>query len=233
MSNLKSLIDTYISSAIMHGEETEKCNSRLANKQYDINNKCFEEIKKYGNEGLNEVVKLMNHENVYVQITAAYRSLFIKPDIAVKKLDKLKKKKGEIGFNAKMILMEWENGNLTGNVKISENQSVSPVQLEKTNVESGKVKEFLDNPNTISREVKFKDIQEFDRMEERFFDVDPYYSNILGMNIDYVEFSTLNEPPLKNEILAWLWVIHPEWKEEILEYADDTLKQLIKDYDVK
>jgi len=93
------------------------------------------------------------------------------------------------------------------------------------------VKIFLTNTDKIPRVVEFKNIQEVERMEERFFDVQQFYGDIIGMNIDSVEFCPNNTPPEKNdEILPWLWLIHPEWKDEILELADSKLKELIQEY---
>ena len=45
------------------------------------------------------------------------------------------------------------------------------------------------------------------------------------MNVNLVEFCSNNEPPLMDEIISWLWVIHPEWKNKILEYANNSLKK--------
>jgi len=95
----------------------------------------------------------------------------------------------------------------------------------------GMVRILLTDASKIPRVVDFKNIREFERMEERFFDVEQFYGDIVGMNIDSVEFCPNNTPPEKNEeVLPWLWLIHPEWKDEILEVADSRLKEIIHDY---
>ena len=93
------------------------------------------------------------------------------------------------------------------------------------------ISELLSNNNLVEMVVPFSKIKAFERMEERFFDIEKEYGDILGMNVDSVEFCPNNNPSSKDEILPWLWVIHPEEKEEILKYADATLKRIIKDYE--
>ncbi len=83
----------------------------------------------------------------------------------------------------------------------------------------------------IPATVKFKQIHEIDRMEERFFDIEQHFGDIVGMNDKSVCFCPNNNPPLKDEILPWLWIIHSEEKEEILKYANVTLSQIIQDYE--
>ena len=93
------------------------------------------------------------------------------------------------------------------------------------------IKKFLDDAKEVPKIAYFKDIQEFERMEERFFDLEEFYGDIVGMNVDSVEFCPNNDPPERNEeILPWLWLIHPGWKGEILEIADSKLKQIIQKY---
>ncbi len=93
------------------------------------------------------------------------------------------------------------------------------------------VKDIINNQKLLDFEISFEKIQEYERMEERFFEVEKNYGDILGMNIDSIEFCPNYDPPLIMEILPWLWVSHPELKEEIIELADDLLKTIIKDYD--
>jgi len=93
------------------------------------------------------------------------------------------------------------------------------------------INRIIDNFDLLEYKMYFKDIKEFERMEDRFFAVERYFGDIVGMNVDYVEFCPNNEPPLKNEIIPWLWVIHPEWKKEILNYANTDLREIIDEYE--
>lgn len=91
------------------------------------------------------------------------------------------------------------------------------------------IQEILQDKNKIPMLVFFKNIQEIEKIEDRFFEVERVYGDIVGMNVDSVEFCPNNTPPLKEEILPWLWLIHPECKNEILIYANTTLKKIISE----
>lgn len=55
-------------------------------------------------------------------------------------------------------------------------------------------KYLLANLSDTPKEVNFKDISEFDRMEQRFFAIEQYYGDIVGMNVDSVEFCPNHNP---------------------------------------
>ena len=112
MDKLKVLIEKFIEASIIHGEESWNGNYKEGNKQYKIKTKCFEKIKTFANDWQNEILKLLNHENGYVRVSAAYRTLSFNPDEAVKTLKALLNEPKGVGFDAKMLLSEWEKGNL-------------------------------------------------------------------------------------------------------------------------
>ena len=83
----------------------------------------------------------------------------------------------------------------------------------------------------VPNEVPFSEIQDFPRMEDRFLGVQQYFGDILGMNIDSVEFCPNHNPPLiQEEVLPWLWVIHPELQDELIKKANDDLRKIILGY---
>ena len=90
---------------------------------------------------------------------------------------------------------------------------------------------LLQNTNAIPTEVALKDVGEPERLEERFFGVEGNIGDIVGMLEDAVEFCPNNEPPTRDEVLAWLWVIKPEHKDEIVALASGELREIIADYD--
>jgi hypothetical protein len=93
---------------------------------------------------------------------------------------------------------------------------------------SKNISSYLDN---IPFKITFDDIDEFERFEERFFEVIRYFGDIVGMGVGYVELCPNFKPPdYKGELLPWLWLIHPQLKEAIIGVADDRLKQLISEY---
>lgn len=109
---LEGIIKKYIDAAIKHGEETEKGNYRLVNKQYDILARCYNELKLSGEIGINELKKLLEHPNDYVRLWASAHIIVIDPIKAKIALLDLSKRPGYLGFDAKMTLSEWEKGNL-------------------------------------------------------------------------------------------------------------------------
>lgn len=112
MDKLKNLIDKYINSTIIHGRESRTGNYKLANKNFKIAEKCYKEIKAFGEEGYNEIAKLLIHDNGHVRVGAAYCLLPVKTEIAVKVLQESIGKPDGVGFEAEMILSEWKKGNL-------------------------------------------------------------------------------------------------------------------------
>jgi hypothetical protein len=79
--------------------------------------------------------------------------------------------------------------------------------------------------------VKFSEIEDFDRLDERISAVGVLYVNTIGVCDGYIEFCPNNEPPLVAEILSWIWVFRPDLSTYILnETLQDDLKLLIKSY---
>jgi hypothetical protein len=83
----------------------------------------------------------------------------------------------------------------------------------------------------IKDKISFSDINDFERFEERFFEIEKFFGDIIGMGLRFVEFCpNYNPPKLQEELLPWLWLIHPELKEEISIIADKKLKKIIYEY---
>ncbi len=83
----------------------------------------------------------------------------------------------------------------------------------------------------IKYEIYFQEIVEFNRFEERFFEIELYFGDILGMCEGYVEFCPNNSPAdLEEELLPWLWLIRPDLSEDIILLAENKLKEIIFSY---
>lgn len=89
------------------------------------------------------------------------------------------------------------------------------------------IEHFFNDPSNLPNKVLHKDVGDVRSMEERFFDVEGGVGCILGMNKGSVEFCPKNDPPSKEEILAWLWVIRPQDEDEILSYSEGVLFEII------
>lgn len=80
-------------------------------------------------------------------------------------------------------------------------------------------------------EVKFSQIVDFDRLDERISAVGVLCVNNIGVCDDYIEFCSDNEPPLTSEIISWIWVFRPDLSLDILkETLQKDLKLLIESY---
>lgn len=80
-------------------------------------------------------------------------------------------------------------------------------------------------------EVKFNDIIEFNRLDERISAVGVLFSNTVGVYDDYIEFCPENEPPLIEEIVSWIWTFRPDLGSEILKHTlSNDLRLLIDSY---
>lgn len=86
---------------------------------------------------------------------------------------------------------------------------------------------LLDNP---PKTADWSDVVDFDRLDERRSSIDCLFVNILGVNDGYVEWSPNDNPPSKDETLAWLWFIRPDLGSEIAGDAPAPLRNLIQRY---
>jgi hypothetical protein len=81
-------------------------------------------------------------------------------------------------------------------------------------------------------EIDWKDILDFNSFDERQSAVDCLITNAIGMCENYVEFIPDNSPPLKKEILCWIWAIRPDLSKELikLDEIDKEFKLLLTCY---
>ena len=86
---------------------------------------------------------------------------------------------------------------------------------------------LFDHPPTI---VKWTELVDFDQLAERVSCIDCLYANTLGVDDGQVEWCPNDEPPSREEKLAWLWIIRPDLAPEIAQDASQELKDLIDSY---
>lgn len=80
-------------------------------------------------------------------------------------------------------------------------------------------------------EVKYKEIVDFDGLDERISAVGVLYANTIGVCDGYIEFCPDNDPPLIEEILSWIWTFRPDLSPDILKQSiPKDLKLLIESY---
>lgn len=112
MKNIDDMIEEYIQLTISRGEALEEGNSKKANKQFDKIRKIEKELKLDSDLYVKYFEPLLEHENDYVKVNAAYSLLPLTTKKSEKVLAELSKKRGLMAFEAEMTLQEWKKGNL-------------------------------------------------------------------------------------------------------------------------
>lgn len=196
-----------------------------------------QKLRSLGRE--NDLLQLLDNENQWVQLCAGGDALEFAETVAMERLRRLSATDDPwVSLTAQMTIMAWESGLRSWNVQAWKdeyrswqadfrsptNQQTQEVDLPKAIAE---IKQVLAKIKKIPRRVRFTDIQQFETMEDRFFAVDRTIGAILGMNVDSVDFVPHDEPPTRDEVLAWLWVIHPEYKAGILELGSEKVRTAV------
>lgn len=84
---------------------------------------------------------------------------------------------------------------------------------------------------TVPVEVPWNQIVEFDKFDERQSAVTVLYSNTIGVRENYIEFCPDYAPPLREEILSWIWAYRPDLGNEMLGMKPtEDFKILIESY---
>lgn len=112
MSNTNKIINQYINAAIEYGEAQEKGAAEKVNKNADIIRNLRQEIREDSEMNLQVLEPLLDHENDYVRLKAAYDLLPFCTSKVEQVLEELSKKKKLIGFEAEMLLEVWRKGEL-------------------------------------------------------------------------------------------------------------------------
>ncbi len=109
---LPTIMKIYIETAIDYGELMDKGDFETAASCFDRNEAAVKMLLKYGYAGSEALLELLKDENAYVRLTSATNLLGTYEDTAHDVLQELKKQPGFIGFNANMILTDWEKNDL-------------------------------------------------------------------------------------------------------------------------
>lgn len=111
VNNMDKLIDQYVDVAINSGKAKEEGDYKSVNSYYDIIQRIRIEMKK-DPQYVVKLEPLLQHDNEYVRLEAAFDLLPILSERAENVLSELSKKRGLNGFEAEMTLQEWKKGNL-------------------------------------------------------------------------------------------------------------------------
>lgn len=110
---ITDLEQQYRSFAEAHGAATQKGDYKSANKNHDELMEVLASIRKAGSEGQAVLTRLAGDSNEAVACWAATHCLPFDEVAALSVLAPLSEQPGPMGFNAKMVLQQWKNGQLT------------------------------------------------------------------------------------------------------------------------
>lgn len=233
------LLERYREAAIVYGAAAGETSPKNANRKVKQMNEIAQKLRSLGRE--NDLLQLLDDENQWVQLCAAGNVLEFAETAAMEKLRDLSATEDTwVSLTAQMTIVAWESGLRSWNAQAWKdeyrswqakfrsptNQQTQEVDLPKAVEE---VKQVLAKAKKIPRTVRFTEIQQFETMEDRFFAVDRTIGPIIGMNTDSVDFVPHDKRPTRDEILAWLWVVHPEYKAGIFELGSDKVRAAIQE----
>lgn len=112
MNEVDHLIEKFIQSVMIHRTQSENGDYEIANKHFKIAEMCFCKLREQNDNWVDEFLKLLNHDESSVRVSAAYYLLPFETHKAINILKKSKKEPNGVGFNAKIVLKEWKKGHL-------------------------------------------------------------------------------------------------------------------------
>jgi hypothetical protein len=230
------LVDQYREEAIKQARVVEgsvrefnKCSGRM--------HKIWLKLRALGRE--NDLLRLLDDPHPWVQLCAAGNTLELAETEAMELLRRLATAADPwLSLTAQTTILAWNSGTWGRHDGTcpSINEAEQPRDDDSHSAEGmdpaetvEKVRKLLAKVKKIPTTVRFTDIQQCETMEDRFFAVDRTIGSIVGMNVDSVDFCPDNEPPSRDEVLAWLWIIHPEYKGGIWELAGSEVRTAIRE----
>jgi hypothetical protein len=79
-------------------------------------------------------------------------------------------------------------------------------------------------------EVRWRDLADFDQLDERVSAVTVLFGSVIGVNDGTVQWCTDSLPPAESERLAWLWLCWPHLDEQIMDRARPDHQKLMRAY---
>ncbi len=106
------LVSRYREHAVEHGAATRTGNRKKANKHHDQLVEAMHALRNRAPDGLRPLLGLFGDEDASVRCWAASHCLSIDEVKARKVLEDASAEPGILGFNARMVLSEWDKGEL-------------------------------------------------------------------------------------------------------------------------
>jgi hypothetical protein len=110
--DIEKLEQQYRGYAEAHGAATLNGDYKSANKNYGKLIAVLAALRKAGSDGHSALARLSGDTNEAVACWAATHSLPFDEGTALSVLERLSERTGPMGFNAKMVVQQWKNGQL-------------------------------------------------------------------------------------------------------------------------
>ncbi len=110
--SVSDLVSEYRLHAVEHGAATEKGDHKKANKHHDRLLATLRSLRDGGADGEQALLGLLEDQSSSVRCWAASHCLKIDENLARRVLEVVSSEPGIIGFNARMVLSEWNKGTL-------------------------------------------------------------------------------------------------------------------------
>lgn len=79
--------------------------------------------------------------------------------------------------------------------------------------------------------VNWTDLVDFINFDERLSAIDCLVPNTISVSEGFIEFTPDNEPPLREEILCWIWAIRPDLSKELITFdISENFRILLNSY---
>lgn len=82
----------------------------------------------------------------------------------------------------------------------------------------------------LPRQVAWRDITQFEYIDERVLAANHLCGDIIGMSQGYVEWCPNSDPPSEAETLLWWWVVRPDLGSAIAYEATEEVREVIAYY---
>ncbi len=108
--NLEKIISLFVEASMKHNAAIMQGDWKTANLQAKKIHKSFLEIIKFGGDGRDALLTLVDHTDPAIAAMAATYSLKYNPEKSLSILIKISNDPGFIGFRAAQSIKNWENG---------------------------------------------------------------------------------------------------------------------------
>jgi hypothetical protein len=208
------LIASFESAARLYGRAIAASDVKTVNDNASKMSRLFQEISRSTSQR-RRFLTLLEHDEAPVRLMASAFGLVIDEARCVAVLESLATE-GPYAFEAKQSLTRWRMGDWELHAARSDiTDSRGRIASSPENFDA------VCFARSLSKGVSLDDIVDVHELDMRIGCVNIYFTNIIGVNDKSIEFYPNSDPPTKEELLAWAWIIRPDMTGAILRQLGD------------